>query len=43
MSVQVDHSGCVVENLVQRPAEWVAGWVVQIDLGWVVVEKVGVG
>ena len=43
MSVQVGHSGWMVENLAQRPVEKVAGWGLQIDLGWVVFEKVGVG
>ena len=42
-SVQVVHSVWIVENLVQRPVERVAGWGLQIDLGWVVVEKIGVG
>ena len=43
MSVQVGHSEWMVENLVQRPVERVAGWGLQIDLGWVVFEKIGVG
>ena len=43
LSVQVDHSVWMVENLVQRPVERVAGYGLQINLGCVVVEKVGVG
>ena len=43
MSVQVVHSVWMVENLVQRPVVRVAGQGLQFDLGWVVVEKVGMG
>ena len=43
MSVQVGHSVWIVENLVQRLVERVAGRGLQIDLGWVVFEKIGVG
>ena len=46
MSVQVVHSVWNVENLVQQlvlTVTWVAGGWVQIDLGWVVVGKNGVG
>ena len=46
MSVQVVHSVWNVENLVQQPGvtvPWVAGGGLQIDLGWVVVGKIGVG
>ena len=43
LSVQVVHLVWMVENSVQRPVERVAGWGLQIDLGWVVFEKVGVG
>ena len=43
MSVQVVHSVWIVENLVQRPVERVAGRGLQIDLGWVVLETIGVG
>ena len=44
MSVQVVHSVWKVENLVQQPVwwgPWVAGGVLQIDLGWVVMGKIG--
>ena len=43
MSVQVVHLVWMVENLVQQLVERVAGWGLQIDLGWVVFEKIGVG
>ena len=46
MSVQVVHSVWKVENLVQLPVVtvlWVAGGGLQIDLGWVVMGKIGVG
>ena len=46
LSVQVVHSVWMVENLVQRPVwrvPWVAGGGLQIDLGWVVVGKIGLG
>ena len=46
MSVQVVHSVWMVENLVQQLVWlglWVAGGGLQIDLGWVVVGKIGVG
>ena len=46
LSVQVVHSVWNVENLVQRlvlTVMWVAGGGLQIDLGWVVVGKVGLG
>ena len=46
MSVQVVHSVWMVENLVQRPVQQVlrvAGGGLQIDLGWVVVGKIGLG
>ena len=42
-SVQVGHSVWMVENLVQQLVERVAGWGLQINLGWVVFEKFGVG
>ena len=41
--MQVGHSVWMGENLVQRLVERVAGWGLQIDLGWVVFEKIGVG
>ena len=44
LSVQVVHSVWMVENLVQRPVwqvPWVAGGGLQIDLGWVVMGKIG--
>ena len=44
--MQVGHSGWRVENLVQLlvvTVPWVAGGGLQIDLGWVVVGKIGVG
>ena len=43
MSVQVGHSVWMVENLVQQSVERLAGRGLQIDLGWVVFEKIGVG
>ena len=43
MSVQVVHLVWKVENLVQGPVEGVAGDKLQIDLGWVVVGKIGLG
>ena len=46
LSVQVVHLVWKVENLVQRPVvtvPWVAGCGLQIDLGWVVMGKIGVG
>ena len=44
VSVQVVHSVWNVENLVQPPVErWVVGGGLQIDLGWVVVGKIGLG
>ena len=46
MSVQVVHSVWKVENLIQQPVmtvPLVVGSVLQIDLGWVVVGKIGVG
>ena len=41
VSVQVVHLVWKVENLVQRLVVWVAGGGLQIDLGWVVVGKMG--
>ena len=44
LSVQVVHSVWMVGNLVQRPVRrgpWVAGGGLQIDLGWVVMGKIG--
>ena len=41
MSVQVVHSVWMVENFVQQPIERVAGRGLQINLGWVVIEKIG--
>ena len=44
LSVQGVHSVWMVENLDQRPVwqePWVAGGGLQIDLGWVVVGKIG--
>ena len=46
LSVQVVHSVWKVENLVQLPmvtVPWVADVGLHIDLGWVVVGKIGVG
>ena len=46
LSVQVVHSVWKVENLIQLPVVTVpvvVGSVLQIDLGWVVVGKIGVG
>ena len=46
MSVQVVHSVWKVENLIQLPVmtvPLVVGSVLQIDLGWVVMGKIGVG
>ena len=46
LSVQVVHSVWMVENLVQRLEmvfSWVVGGGLQIDLGWVVVGKNGLG
>ena len=46
MSVQVVHSVWKVENLIQRPVvtvPLVVESVLQIDLGWVVMGKIGVG
>ena len=44
LSVQVVHSVWKVENLVQLLVEqWVAGGGLQIDLGWVVMGKFGLG
>ena len=46
MSVQVVHSVWMVENLIQLPVvtvPLVVGSELQIDLGWVVVGKIGVG
>ena len=46
LSVQVVHSVWKVENLIQLLAvtvPLVVGSVLQIDLGWVVVGKIGVG
>ena len=46
MSVQVVHSVWMVENLIRLPVVTVplaVGSVLQIDLGWVVVGKIGVG
>ena len=45
-SVQVVHSVWMVENLIRLPVVTVplaVGLVLQIDLGWVVVGKIGVG
>ena len=45
-SVQVVHSVWMVENLILLPVVTVplaVGSVLQIDLGWVVVGKIGVG
>ena len=44
--MQVVHSVWMVENLIQLPVVTVpsvVGSVLQIDLGWVVVGKIGVG
>ena len=44
LSVQVVHSVWMVENLVQQPVRWglwVVGGGLQIDLGWVVMGKIG--
>ena len=46
LSVQVVHSVWMVENLIRLPVVTVplaVGSVLQIDLGWVVVGKIGVG
>ena len=46
MSVRVVHSVWKVENLIQLSmvtVPLVVGSVLQIDLGWVVVGKIGVG
>ena len=46
LSVQVVHSVWMVENLIQLPVvtvPLVVGSELQIDLGWVVVGKIGVG
>ena len=43
VSVWVVHSVWIDENLIQLPVVRVVGWGLQIDLGWVVLEKVGVG
>ena len=46
MSVQVLHSVWMIENLIRLPVVTVplaVGSVLQIDLGWVVVGKIGVG
>ena len=43
VSVQVVHLVWKVENLVQQPVEEVAGGELLIDLGWVVMGKIGLG